>query len=168
MSAKIMRIQEATASPRASSAPPVRTSFTDRETNAYLRYYGSTFLPSGIANPQVAIGDGGNVTARAIVDLDAVRVSQARSFLDPLAFVTGSLEVIASGVVAGADGWGTARFTSATVAGVSVPKSVAAELLRFYTRTPERPNGFEFDKPFELPAGIRSVVAERGRATIVQ
>jgi len=168
MSAKIMRIEAIAAKPRAAGARPVRTTFTDREANAYFEYYGPELLPPGIARPQVAIGDGGSVTARAIVDLDAVRLAHERSLLDPLAFVTGSVEVIASGSVAGADGSGIVRFQSATVGGVMVPKSVAQELLRFYTSTPERPNGFEFDKPFELPASIRSVMTESGRATIVQ
>jgi len=168
MSTKIMLIEEAAATPRAASAKPVHTTFTDREANAYVEYYGSTFLPSGIAKPQVAIGDNGSVTAHAVVDLDAVRLARERSLFDPLAFLTGSVEVVAAGSVAGTDGFGIIRFQSATVGGVTVPKSVAQELLRFYTRTPERPNGFEFDKLFALPANMRSVATERGRATIVQ
>lgn len=168
MSVKIMRIEAAAAKPRAAGARPVRTAFTDREANAYFEHYGPEFLPPGIATPQVAIGDGGSVTARAIVDLDAVRLARERSLLDPLAFVTGSVEVIASGSVAGTDGFGIVRFESATAGGVTVPKAVAQELLRFYTRSPTRPNGFEFDKLFALPAGVRSVATEPGRATIVQ
>ena len=168
MSTKLMRIQEAADAPREKNAPPVRTSFTDAEVNAYFEYYGPTFLPPGIAEPQVFTADNGSVRARAIVDLDAVRVSRERSLLDPLSFLTGSVEVLASGSVAGTDGFGIVRFQSATVGGVTVPKSVAQELLRFYTRTPERPNGLEFDRLFALPASIRSVATERGRATIVQ
>jgi hypothetical protein len=49
-----------------------------------------------------------------------------------------------------------------------VPKTVAQELLRFYTRTPERPRGFAFDEPFALPAGLRSVTVEGGTATVTQ
>jgi hypothetical protein len=168
MSTKLMRIQETADALREKNAPPVRTSFTDAEVNAYFEYYGPTFLPPGIAEPWVFTADNGRVRARAIVDLDAVRVSRERSLFDPLAFVTGSLEVVATGAVAGTDGWGVVRFESATVAGVMVPKSVAQELLRFYTSTPQRPNGFEFDQPFELPANIRGVALERGRATIIQ
>jgi hypothetical protein len=129
---------------------------------------GPSCYPPGIAKPQAAIGDNGSITARAIVDLDAVRLAHERSLLDPLAFVTGSVEVVASGVVAGTDGFGIVRFESATVAGVTVPKAVAQELLRFYTRSPTRPTGFEFDRLFPLPAGVRSVATEPGQATIVQ
>jgi hypothetical protein len=49
-----------------------------------------------------------------------------------------------------------------------VPATVAQELLRFYTSTPERPRGFAFDEPFVLPAGVRAVSAERGAATVAQ
>ena len=60
------------------------------------------------------------------------------------------------------------RYESATVGGVAVPKTVAQELLRFYTRTPERPDGFAFDEPFDLPAGLRAVSVERGSVTVTQ
>jgi DNA primase len=51
---------------------------------------------------------------------------------------------------------------------VAVPKTVAQELLRFYTTTPERPRGFAFDEPFALPAGVRAIAVARGTATVTQ
>ena len=65
-------------------------------------------------------------------------------------------------------GEGLIRYESATVGGVAVPKTVAQELLRFYTTTPERPRGFTFDEPFALPAGVRAVAVARGAATVTQ
>jgi len=88
--------------------------------------------------------------------------------LDPLSFVTGAVEVVATGFVVARDGTGTARFESATVAGIPVPRRVAEELLRFYTRTKERPQGFGLDDEFALPAQIRSVNVEAGRVTVTQ
>ena len=168
MAAKIARMQEFAAHPRPPNAPPVRTSFTDREMNAYLHVEGPSFLPAGIADPQISTGEGGRITARAIIDLDAVRLSQQRGLLDPLAFVRGSVEVVAKGFIVASNGSGSARFESATIAGIAVPKRVAEELLRFYTRTAERPQGFSLDDMFDLPAQIRSVNVEAGRATITQ
>jgi hypothetical protein len=168
MASKIARMQETAAHPRPPKAAPVRTAFTDREMNAYLQVEGPSFLPTGIADPHVSTGEGGRVTARANVDLDAVRLSQQRGLLDPLAFVRGAVEVVATGFVVARDGSGTARFESATVAGIPVPKRVAEELLRFYTRAPERPQGFSLDDSFDLPAGIRSVTVDAGRVTITQ
>jgi hypothetical protein len=166
--AKIDSIIETAENPRAPDAKPVRTTFTDRDVNAYCKFYGTTFLPPGVAEPRLSIGERGRVTARAIVDLDAVRTAHKRGWLDPLAYLTGSLEVTAAGFVSGSNGTGTAQFESATVAGVSIPKAALQELVRFYTKTPARPNGFGLDEPFELPANIRSVTLERGRVTVLQ
>lgn len=168
MAAKIARIEEAGAHVRPPNAPSVTTAFTDQEMNAYLALDGPTFLPPGIASPRVATGDGGRVTARAIVDLDAVRLSRQRGLLDPLALLRGRLEVVATGFIAAHDGRGTGRLESATVAGVPIPQRVVQELLRYYTRTPDRPEGYGLDTPFDLPAGIRSVAVAAGRVTVIQ
>jgi hypothetical protein len=80
----------------------------------------------------------------------------------------GSVEVVATGSIAAKNGSAIGHFESATIAGFAVPKSVAQELLRFYTRTPERPQGFPLDAPFELPAKIRSVTVDAGRVTVTQ
>ena len=168
MEAKVVRMQAAAEAPRASGAPPLRTSFSEREINAYFEHYGESFLPAGIAKPRATLLDGGRIVARAIVDLDTVRRARERSPFDPLAYLQGSLEVVAAGTIAGSDGRGVVRFESATVAGVSVPKAVAQELLRFYTGTAERPGGFQFDEPFALPARVQSVSAVRGSITVTQ
>jgi hypothetical protein len=168
MQAKLERVEAAAGTPRAPSAPPLRTSFSEREINAYLLHEGPVFLPPGIASPRVRLDDGGRVLARAVVDLDAVRVSRERSLFDPLAYLTGSVDVVMAGAIRGSDGEGVVRFESATVGGVSVPQAVAQELLRFYTRSPERPSGYAFDEPFPLPAQLRTVNAERGAVTVTQ
>jgi hypothetical protein len=168
MQLKIDRVTAAIETPRAATAPPLRTTFAETEINAYLALEGPALLPPGIARPHVQLGAEGRVRARAIVDLDGVRLSRERSLLDPLAYITGDVEVIATGRVEGSDGHGVIRYESATVGGVSVPKTVAQELLRFYTRTPEQPRGIVFDEPLPLPAGIRAVSVERGEVTITQ
>jgi hypothetical protein len=166
--AKLIVIVETAKRPRGTDAAPVRNVFTEREINAYFKFYGPKFLPGGIVDPLFSLGERGRITARATVDLDAVRESRARDWLDPLAYVTGSVEVTATGVVAGAAGMGTVEFESATVAGVAIAKGLLQELVRYYTATEQMPNGFDLDAPFKLPAGIRSVTGERGRGTIVQ
>jgi hypothetical protein len=168
MATKLERVAAAAETPRPASARPLRTTFKEREINAYLALDGPEFLPPGIAMPEIALGDEGRVRARAIVDLDGVRRARERSLFDPLAYLTGSVEVVAAGRVEAAGGEGLIRYESATVGGVSVPKTVAQELLRFYTRTPERPRGFAFDEPFALPAGLRAVSAESGAVTVTQ
>ncbi len=168
MQAKLMRMQEAAESPRASGALPVSTSLSESEINAYFEHYGASFLPPGIAKPRATLLDGGRLVARAIVDLSTVRVGGEGGLFDPLSYLKGSVEVVATGTIAGSDGQGVIRFESATLAGISVPKQVAQELLRFYTRTAERPGGFEFDEPFAMPAQVQSVSGVRSSVTVTQ
>ena len=62
----------------------------------------------------------------------------------------------------------TLDLTSATVAGVSVPKSILQELVTFYTRTADTPQGISLDDPFPLPAAIRQIDVGKGQATVIQ
>jgi hypothetical protein len=156
-----------TATPKA-SLPPMRTSFTEQEVNALFQYSQLVQMPAGVVNPRLTIADGGLLTGRATVDLDAIRKSKERGFLDPLSYVTGSVEVTAIGTLKTANGQGTFDLQSATLGGVSIPKSLLQELVSYYSRTPETPNGFDLDKPFVLPAAIRTVETRRGAATVVQ
>ena len=117
---------------------------------------------------QVTLLDAGKVDTRALVDLDAVRTSETRSWLDPLAYVTGLLEVRTIGTFRGANGKGVFTFESATVGGMPVPRTVMQELVAFYTRSPETPKGILLDQPFDLPARIRAVELRRGAATVIQ
>jgi len=149
-------------------ALPLTTTFSDKELNAYLRLNGDGTLPTGVKNPSVQLLDGGKVDTRAMVDLDAVRTSEKRGWLDPLSYVTGTLEVRTVGIFRGTKGQGVFVFESATVGGVPVSKTVMQELVAYYTRTPETPKGILLDTPFELPAGIREVELRRGTATVIQ
>lgn len=165
---KIGAIAATGAEPRRPRAKPVRTSLTEEEIRAYLEVHGPEVLPSGITDPDIRLGDDGRVRARAIVDLDAVRRSRPRTWRDPLFYVTGSVEVAAVGAIEGDQRVAELKLESATVGGVSVPRSVIREVLRFYTKGPKRPEGIDLDGPFELPANIRSAVVDDGRVTVVQ
>jgi hypothetical protein len=148
--------------------PAVRTSFTEQEINALFQYSPLVQLPAGVVNPRLTIADAGLLTGKAIVDLDAIRKSRERGMLDPLSYVTGSVEVTAIGTLKTANGQGTFDLQSATLGGVSIPKSLLQELVSYYSRTPEMPGGFTLDRPFALPAAIQAVETRRGSATVVQ
>jgi hypothetical protein len=147
---------------------PVRTSFTEAEANAYFEHYGPALLPAGVVDPRVSIADGNRVAARAVVDLDAVRKARERGWLDPLGYVTGSLEVKATGKLFAANGVGLFQFESGSVGGVAVSKALLQELISFYTATPEDPDGYQLGEPSPLPASIRAVEIKAGSATVVQ
>jgi hypothetical protein len=155
------------AAPNAKLAP-MRTSFTEQEVNALFQYSQLVQMPAGVLNPRLTIADGGLLSGRATVDLDAIRKSKERTMLDPLSWVTGTVEVTAMGTLKTASGQGTFDLQSATLGGVSIPKSLLQEIVSYYSRTPETPNGFNLDKPFVLPAAIQTVETRRGAATVVQ
>jgi hypothetical protein len=147
---------------------PVRTAITEREVNAYFRYQGKEHLPVGVLHPSVMIVDASRVEARATVDLDAVRKSKERAWSDPLSWVTGSVEVRAAGKLRAANGKGTFELESATLGGLPIPKGLLLELVAYYSRTADSPNGFNLDQPFSLPHQIRQVELARGSVVIVQ
>jgi len=166
MQQKITAIVARSETPPEKTAKPLRTSFTDREVNAYFKH--SAEMPAGVVDPRVTIEDAGRVQARATVDLSAIRTSKPRGWFDPLAYVMGSVEVAAVGRVTAADGKGTLQIDQATVGGVTIPPALLQEIVSYYTKTPESPDGFQIDKPFQLPAKIRAVETKRGLATVVQ
>jgi hypothetical protein len=147
---------------------PLRTLLTDREVNAYFKVHGAEFMPDGVIDPQVAIDNGGLVRARAMVDLDKALKTKERSVLDPLAWLSGKVEVTAVGTLQAVDGKGRLAIETATLNGITIPKTLLQELVSVYSRSPDSAKGFSLDEPFALPANIRSVETVRGAATVVQ
>lgn len=150
------------------SAQPRSTPLTDVELNSYLRFHAKDQVPVGILEPALnALGDG-RVSGRAVVDLDAVRTQKPRGWLDPVGYLSGRLPVTAAGRLTSKDGKGQFQLDSAEISGVTVPKGVLQELLSYYSRSPESPNGINMDAPFELPARIREIRVGTGTSTVVQ
>ena len=149
-------------------ARPLRTVITDREVNAYFKHQGAQQLPVGVVNPRITILDGGRVEGVVTVNLDAVRKSKDRGWSDPLAYITGTVDVHAIGKLRGSEGKGLFELESASLGAVPLPKLVLQEIVSFYSKTPEHPGGFSLDQPFNLPQRIRQVDLQRGSATIVQ
>jgi hypothetical protein len=149
---------------------PLRTTVTEREVNAYLVYESADGLPAGVADPSVSIPGNDRVTARAVVDLDAVRRQRnATSLFDPMRYLLrGRLAVKATGVFRAANGVAQFQLESADIAGVPVPKLVLQEIVSYYSRSAAHPSGINLDEPVALPARIREIHVERGQAVIVQ
>jgi hypothetical protein len=145
------------------------TPITERELNAYFRYDMRDYFPAGVTEPLLRIVGDGRVIAYAVVDLDTVRDAQTDSgWLNPMRFLSGRLPVTASGVVEAQHG--TARFLldSVEVSGVPVPKSLLQQVVSFYSRTTENPQGLSLDDAIDLPAGIREIRVQPGQAIVVQ
>jgi hypothetical protein len=144
------------------------TPVTESELNSYIRFTLAPQIPAGVVEPYVTILGEGQVRARAVVDLDAVRRSKARGWLDPLAYLSGRVPVTAAGAVTAAEGKARLALAETTVAGVPVPNAVLQELVSFYSRSPQSPRGLDLDEPFELPARIKEIHVEAGQAIVVQ
>jgi hypothetical protein len=145
------------------------TPLTQREVNSYLRYDIASQVPVGIAEPVITILGEGRLLGEAVVDLDAVsRANPPKGFFDPMRLLTGRLPLRVQGVLATSRGTGRFSLESASLAGVPVPKSVLQTLLTHYSRSQEKPDGIGLDDPFALPAAIREIRVEPGRAVVVQ
>ena len=155
----------------AATAPALKsqtTQLSDSELNSYIRYHLREQVPAGIVEPTLnAVGDG-RVRGGATIDLDAVRKSRQRGWIDPMNFLTGSLPLTAAGVLVTQNGVGRFQLESAEISGITIPKSLVQELLSHYSKTAENPGGISLDDPFELPARIKEIRVGRGEAMVVQ
>ena len=165
---KLAKIVALGNTPRTSKRAAESTVVTDLEVNSYLRYHAQAQIPVGIVEPILNAHGEGVVSGRAIVDLDAVRKQRERGWLDPMGYLTGRLPLTARGRLTTQNGVGRFMLESAEISGVTVPKTLVQELLSFYSRTAEDPDGINMDDPFELPSQIREIRVTSGTATIVQ
>jgi hypothetical protein len=150
-------------------APEARqTAITDEEVNAYIQALPAEELPQGLVAPQVSILADGRLSGRATVDLDALRAAQPKDSAAAMLPLSGKVPVEAIGVLRTGQGVGALTIESVTVSGVAVPKSMIQELVAYYARSGNAPEGFNLEAPFRLPAKIREIRTARGQAVIVQ
>jgi hypothetical protein len=57
---------------------------------------------------------------------------------------------------------------SADIGGVPLPKPLLQELVSFFSRTPQNPNGFDIEAPFDLPSKIREISVRSGESVVIQ
>jgi hypothetical protein len=149
--------------------PPRTTPLTQREVNSYLRYDLAAQVPVGIAEPVITIVGAGRLMGEAIVDLDAVsRANPPKGMFDPMRLLTGRLPVRIQGVLTTSRGTGRFDLEEASISGIPVPKSVLQSLVSYYSKSETNPRGVALDDPFVLPAAIREIRVEPGRAIVVQ
>lgn len=145
------------------------TLLTEGEVNSYLHFSAGDQLPVGVTEPSIGIQSEGRLDGRAVVDLDQVRRKKGSGgWFDPLSYLTGRLPITASGMLETHEGRGRFTLRSAEVSGIPIPKSFLQEIVSYYTRTADTPNGINIDDPFDLPADIRKIEVQPGRATVIQ
>lgn len=148
---------------------PLSTTFTQTETNSYLKYNATDLLPTGLTEPEVTLVGPNQVAGKAIVDLDVVRQKSSKGgWFDPTSYLTGKLLVTASGKVTTGDGKGRVELERAEVSGIPIPKSFVNQMVNYFTRTADNPKGSTIDDVFDLPAKVRSIDVEQGKFTTHQ
>ena len=85
-----------------------------------------------------------------------------------MGYLTGRLPLTARGRLVTQNGVGRFELEGAELSGVTIPKTFVQELLSFYSRSNEDPDGINMDDPFTLPARIREIRVATGASTIVQ
>jgi hypothetical protein len=150
------------------SERPRETTLSEGEVNSWLRFSAGDRVPTGVTEPTITIRGGGRLHGRAIVDLDVVRRKNSGGWFDPRSYLTGRLPVTATGLLETNGGRGKFTLEEATISGLPVPKAFLQELLSYYSRSEDYPNGINMDDPFELPVGIQRIQVDPGRATTVQ
>ena len=78
------------------------------------------------------------------------------------------MEIRAAGKLHTANGSGTFELESASIGGVPISKAFLQEVIAYYSRTAESPEGFNLDQPFKLPYQVQHVELQRALAVIVQ
>jgi len=145
------------------------TVFTQAETNSYLKFQAGDLLPTGLTQPELTMIGQGKVSGKAVVDLDVVRQKQSSGgWFDPTSYLTGKLPVTALGKIVTWDGKAKFELERAEVSGVTIPKSFLAQLVNYFTRTADNPQGSSIDDTFELPAEIRRIDVDASRWTVHQ
>jgi hypothetical protein len=150
--------------------PAARTTpFEEIELNSYLRFGVTDLLPVGLTEPSATLVGAGRATLRGVVDLDMVRKSQGKkSWYDPTAYLTGRIPILVTGVLTTGDGVGRFNVERVEVKSVPMPKRLLQEILSYYTKSAEYPNGVNLDDQFTLPAEIKRVDVQVGRAIVYQ
>lgn len=149
--------------------PAQATSFTEAELNAILTGRASEWIPNGIGEPQVRLLGNNRVSLRVIVDIDEFRRQRKRrGNLGPLNFFGGKMPALVRGDLIANHGKGQFKLHSTEINGLPLPRALALELLSTYTKSKRNPEGFDVEKPFDLPAKIRQLQITAHEVVVIQ
>jgi hypothetical protein len=148
---------------------PRKTPITQNEVNSYLAFNVKEKIPGGLTSPEITILEAGRLAGRVFVDIDDFKRNRnSTGMLDPLNYLSGKVPVTARGVLRTNERRGQFYLESAEILRLPLPKPLLQELVSFFSRSPERPNGIDIDAPFDLPAKIRQIETRKGESVIVQ
>jgi hypothetical protein len=148
---------------------PREFSIAEKEVNSYLVFNLREKMPKGLTNPEITMIGDGALAARVLVDMDEVKQRrQSRSLIDPLNYLSGQVPLNARGILRTREGRGQLHLRAADIGGVPLPKPLLQELVSFFSRTSQNPNGFDIEAPFDLPSKIREISVKTGESLVIQ
>jgi len=156
----IARIERRLGAGKPASRQPIVV--TERQLNSYVRL--AAKLPPALTNVELGLQKD-RLLARGTLDLDQVK-SKMPQGAGLLGFLSGTVPVELRGRLWSAEGSGRVEVEEATVAGISLPPSLLAQIVSQSTKNAQRPQGFDILAPFPLPYTARRVRLEPGRALV--
>jgi hypothetical protein len=146
-----------------------RTTVTEGEVNSWFVYRAQPLLPVGVKDPKVVAVGNGKLAGTIVVDLEDIGKKQSSGgTLDAWKYLGGRVPVAVTGVLTTGDGKGRFTVEGAELAGIPLPRRILQELVSYYTRSEDHPNGVRLDEPFSLPANIKQIQVGQGQAVVVQ
>lgn len=149
--------------------PGKTTRFSEAEFNSILTNQITEWIANGISEPQVRLLGNGRFSLRVLVDIDEFKRRRKRQQNSgPLNFFSGKMPALVRGDLITNDGKGQFKLQSTEVNGIPLPRALALELLSTHTKTRRRPEGFDIEKPFDLPAKIRQLQINPAEIVVIQ
>jgi hypothetical protein len=158
----VARVERRLKAGKPASADPI--ALTEKQLNSYVNLGLAAKVPPALTSLAVGLQKD-RLRAEGMLDLDKVK-SKMPQGAGLLAFLSGSVPVTLQGRFSSADGTARVEVEEATVAGISLPPSLLAQIVSQSTRSAKRPQGFDILAPFPLPYGARRVRLEPGRALV--
>lgn len=149
--------------------PAKTTRFTEAELNLILNSPIAKWIPNGVGERQVRLLGKDQFSLRVIVDIDEFKRRRKRPInAGPLNFLSGKMPAVVRGDLTSSDGKGQFKLQSTEINGIPVPRALALDLLATHTKSRRHPDGFDIEKPFDLPAKIRQLQINPAELVVIQ
>ena len=139
-------------------------SISDDEMSAFLRYHAAPTIPEGIREQKLTFREGGALI-QAQVDLETASASSQDLPLLMRLLLRGTRAIVVDIDFEGHDGQGAAHVVSIAIDEVELSGSVLEWFLESFAPPDLRP--YLVGGRTELPAGVREIRLEPGRAVVV-
>ena len=152
-SQKIALIQRQGESHARSASARAARALTEDELNSWFLYRAQPVLPAGVSQPQITIVGEGRLAGQAI-DRPRRRRETAVAgggAFDPLSLIGGKVPVTVTGILHTRDGKARFEVHGREMSGIPVPVTVLQEVLTYYSRSDERPQGVRLDDTSRCP-----------------